>query len=511
MKDQRMNTVRVRLLRRTTAAHDNLRRWQFPRIVQPLAPSDCARLEAMLVRRGVVAVVDDDPVLRTFLALWLRQAGYEVEEHTQGASLRQRSTEDLLVVCLDLGLGDIPGFDVLDHLHKADPDLPVVVVSAQSEVETAVAAMQRGAYDYLVKPLEQSRVIHTLRRARERRELFWQLHDLQGAQASLIPVAESSAMRDVMRQIDQIRGSDVPVCILGESGTGKELVARTIHQQSRRRNSPFVAINCASIPESLQESELFGHEKGAFTGAVELHRGRFEQADGGTLFLDEVGEMPPSMQAKLLRVLQERVFRRVGGARELAMNARILCATNRNLHAEVDAGRFRADLFFRLVVYPIQLPPLRARREDIPHLIGHFLRRLGKDVGRSVNRITPDALDCLVHYDWPGNVREVENVIHRAMLACRGDQITRAELPTELRDATAGHLPVSEPPSVAHSPSTLPTLRLDELEELAIQISLAQAEGDAKVAAQLLGISRATLYRRLAVMKHVTAASKKPT
>jgi DNA-binding NtrC family response regulator len=466
----------------------------------------------MLPRHGVVAVVDDDPVLRTFLSLWLRQAGYTVEEHTHGGSIRQRRSEDLLAVCLDLGLGDMPGFDVLTQLHRADPELPVIVVSAQSEVETAVAAMQSGAYDYLVKPLEQSRVIHTLRRARERRELSWQLHDLQGAQGTLIPVAESPAMRDVMRQIDQIHGSDVPVCILGESGTGKELVARTIHHQSRRRSSPFVAINCASIPESLQESELFGHERGAFTGATDLHRGRFEQAGGGTLFLDEVGEMPLSMQAKLLRVLQERVFRRVGGTRELAMNARILCATNRNLQAEVDAGRFRADLFFRLMVYPIVLPPLRARREDIPHLIGHFLRRLGADVGRSVSRVAPDALDRLVQYDWPGNVREVENVIHRAMLSCRGDQITLSELPPALRDGWHGGasaaVQVVSPPSI-QSPQTLPTLRLQELEKLAIQQALQQCGGDAKAAAEQLGISRATLYRRLATMEGISLPPRK--
>lgn len=463
----------------------------------------------MLMRHGVVAVVDDDPVVRTLLSLWLRQAGYEVEEHAHGASICPRRTEDLLAVCLDLGLGDMPGFDVLAQLHSADPDLPVIVVSAQSEVATAVGAMQRGAYDYLVKPLEPSRVIHTLRRAADRRELSWRLHDLEGASGSLIPVAESAAMRDVMRQIEQIRSSDVPVCILGESGTGKELVARTIHQQSRRRSNPFVAINCASIPESLQESELFGHDKGAFTGANELHRGRFEQAEGGTLFLDEVGEMPLSMQAKLLRVLQEHVFRRVGGTREIAMNARIVCATNRNLQTEVDAGRFRADLYFRLVVYPIRLPPLRARREEIPHLIGHFLRRLGKDVGRSVGRISPDALDCLMRYDWPGNVREVENVIHRAMLSCRGDQITLAELPLELRELAAPSVPVRGQASTVAGGSGLPSLRLDELERLAIQHALTQTAGDAKEAALLLGISRATLYRRLAALDGLGGPLKK--
>lgn len=443
-------------------------------------------------------MVDDDPVIRTFLSLWLRQAGYEVEEHAHGGSIRQRRTDDLLAVCLDLGLDDIPGFEVLAHLHTADPDLPVIVVSGQSEIETAVSAMQRGAYDYLAKPLEQARVIHTLRRACERRDLAWRLRDLQGGQESLIPVAESAAMRDVMMQIEQIRGSDVPVCIQGESGTGKELVARTIHQQSRRRAHPFVAINCASIPESLQESELFGHEKGAFTGAYETHRGRFEQADAGTLFLDEVGEMPLSTQAKLLRVLQERVFRRVGGTREIPTHARIICATNRNLQDEVDRGRFRADLFFRLMVYPIRVPPLRERRDDIPRLVGHFLRNLRRDVGRDVSRIAPDALECLQQYDWPGNVRQVENVIHRAMLSCRGDQITLAELPVELRQTRSTVEPDKPQAASAGSGRTLPTLRLSELEQLAIQQAIARTAGDMKEAAQLLGVSRATLYRRLA-------------
>lgn len=454
-------------------------------------------------------MVDDDPVIRTFLSLWLRQAGYEVEEHAHGGSIRQRRTDDLLAVCLDLGLDDIPGFEVLAHLHTADPDLPVIVVSGQSEIETAVSAMQRGAYDYLAKPLEQARVIHTLRRACERRDLAWRLRDLQGGQESLIPVAESAAMRDVMMQIEQIRGSDVPVCIQGESGTGKELVARTIHQQSRRRAHPFVAINCASIPESLQESELFGHEKGAFTGAYETHRGRFEQADAGTLFLDEVGEMPLSTQAKLLRVLQERVFRRVGGTREIPTHARIICATNRNLQDEVERGRFRADLFFRLMVYPIRVPPLRERRDDIPRLVGHFLRNLRRDVGRDVSRIAPDALECLQQYDWPGNVRQVENVIHRAMLSCRGDQITLAELPVELRQTRSTVDPDKALAAGAGSVRTLPTLRLSELEQLAIQQAIVRTAGDMKEAAQLLGVSRATLYRRLATAPDAGTPPKK--
>jgi DNA-binding NtrC family response regulator len=291
------------------------------------------------------------------------------------------------------------------------------------------------------------------------------------------------------------------VCIFGESGTGKELVARAIHQGSNRRRGPFVAINCAGIPESLQESELFGHERGSFTGATQQRRGCFEQANSGTLLLDELGEMSLTTQASLLRTLQEKTIRRVGGSSESPIDVRIVCATHRDLRVEVDAGRFREDLYFRLVVHPIHRPPLRERLEDLPLLVGHFLRTLEVGVGREVKRISPEALDALQRHRWPGNVRELQNVVHRSLLACRGDEITLADLPSDIRNAVLPPLPPTNGKAqngeYARDDEILP---LRELERRAIQKALRATQGSVGKAAKLLGIGRATLYRRIATL-----------
>jgi DNA-binding NtrC family response regulator len=297
----------------------------------------------------------------------------------------------------------------------------------------------------------------------------------------------------------------VAVCISGESGTGKELVARAIHAGSVRRRGPFVAINCAGIPESLQESELFGHERGSFTGATQMRRGCFEQANGGTLLLDELGEMSLQTQASLLRTIQEKTVRRVGAAAEIPIDVRIVCATHRDLRAEVEAGRFREDLYFRLVVYPIHLPPLRDRLEDIPTLVGHFLRALSKDVGRDVQSISPEALEALGRHHWPGNVRELQNVVHRSLLACRGDEITLADLPPDIRELVLPAILPSVHVSGVNGarnqePSEEEIVPLRELERRAIQRALRATHGSVGRAAKLLGIGRATLYRRIATL-----------
>lgn len=457
---------------------------------------------------ALLAVVDDDPTLRRLMRHWLESAGYRVVEHDCGRKALEDTSTGPAVVCLDLGLGDLPGMHVLQHLRARDPDLPVLVVTAERDVATAVEAMRAGAYDYLVKPLDRERLLQAIRRAVERRELIASVRRLESelddrhVLGSI--VGQSAPMRELARQIERVLESDVTVCILGESGTGKELVARAIHANGRRRRKPFVAINCAAIPESLQESELFGHEKGAFTGASGVHRGRFEQANGGTLFLDELGEMSLSTQAALLRTIQERTIRRVGGSEEIPVDVRIVCATHRDLAAEVRAGRFREDLYYRLMVYPIHLPPLRQRREDIPLLVAHFLRRLRDDVGRTISRISPDALDALGKYSWPGNVRELQNVIHRAMLACDGDEIQLAHLP---RDIAALVLPAVPERTTPHTDTSVPhssdnhddhVVPLRELERQAIEKALRIAGGNVGKAAKLLGIGRATLYRRLA-------------
>lgn len=439
----------------------------------------------------LVAAVDDDPEVRALLSGLLRAAGYRVELYESGGAFLRADLEAPVAVCLDLGLEDMSGFEVLAQVRARAPDLPVIVATADRAVATAVQAMRAGAYDYIVKPFDTDVVEHVVRRACERRQLARRVNALEEESHTTAIVGRSAAVQEVFRKLEQVRSSDVPVCILGESGTGKELVAHALHSESRRQDGPFVAINCAAIPESLQESELFGHEKGAFTGAHESHRGCFEQAAGGTLFLDEVGELPASTQAKLLRVLQERRFRRVGGTREFEMTARIVCATNRNLDEEVRAGRFRSDLYFRLVIYPVHLPPLRDRRDDIPRLVGHFLKRLRADVGRDVRRIAPDALNRLIGYDWPGNVRELENTLHRAMLSSAGEEIALGDLPDWPREARGAGVPAER---------SAPVLNLAELERLAITQALAQTGGDINAAAQLLGIGRATLYRRLARM-----------
>ncbi len=456
-----------------------------------------------------VAVVDDDPTARRLMRFWLERAGYSVVEHESARSVLDHDGETPALACVDLGLGEVTGIKVIQHLRARDAELPIIVVTAQRELETAVAAMQAGAYDYVTKPLDRDRLLLAVHRAHERRELLSNVKRLESAltERSVLGsiVGKSPPMRELAQQVQRVLESDVAVCVFGESGTGKELVARAIHAGSARRRGPFVAINCAGIPESLQESELFGHERGAFTGATQMRRGCFEQANGGTLLLDELGEMSLQTQASLLRTIQEKTIRRVGGSSEIPIDVRIVCATHRDLRAEVEAGRFREDLYFRLVVYPIQLPPLRDRLEDIPTLVGHFLRALSKDVGREVHAISPEALEALGRHHWPGNVRELQNVVHRSLLACRGDEITLADLPPDIRElALPSILPtVHVNGNGQHryqEPSEEDIIPLRELERRAIQRALRATHGSVGRAAKLLGIGRATLYRRIATL-----------
>ncbi|HMJ13624.1 MAG TPA: sigma-54 dependent transcriptional regulator [Polyangiaceae bacterium] len=454
----------------------------------------------------LVAIVDDDPTARRLMRYWLESSGYRTVEHATGRSVIEESGEVPAVACVDLGLGEVTGMKVIQHLKARDADLPLIVVTAQREIETAVSAMQAGAYDYVTKPLERERLLLAVKRASERRALVRSVQRLErqltGRDVLGAIVGESSPMRELARQVERVLDSDVAVSIFGDSGTGKELVARAIHAGGARREGPFVAINCAAIPQSLQESELFGHEKGAFTGATNMHRGRFEQAHGGTLFLDELGEMSPATQASLLRTIEERTVRRVGGSSEVPIDVRIVCATHRDLRAEVEAGRFREDLYFRLVVYPIELPPLRTRRDDIPLLVGHFLRKLEADVGRKIMRVCPDALEALARHQWPGNVRELQNVVHRSLLACSGEEITLSDLPPDIRALSLPSLPPDESGGGARvDDDAQPILSLRELERRAIERALRQTNGSVAQAAKLLGIGRATLYRRLATLE----------
>ncbi len=462
---------------------------------------------------GAVAVLDDDPMTRRLIRRWLETSGYSVIEYERGAEALEYTGPPLAAACIDLGLDDMSGMDVLEHLRARDPDLPLIVVSAQSGLETAVEAMRAGAYDYLVKPLERERLALVIGRAVEKRSLTADVQRLQGQLDSRrvlgSVVGESGPMRELASQVERILESDVNVCVFGESGTGKELVARAIHDGGQRSARPFVAINCAAIPESLQESELFGHERGAFTGATGMHRGRFEQAEGGTLFLDELGEMSTSTQASLLRTLQEKTIRRVGAAAEVPVDVRIVCATHQDLRNEVEEGNFREDLYFRLVVYPLQLAPLRERLEDIPLLTGHFMRSLADDVGRPVSRITSEALEALSRYSWPGNVRELQNVVHRSMLSSDGEVIVAGDLPPDIQRLALPSLPASAQYAMPTTPPGMEpevVVPLRELERRAIHSALSQTGGSVSEAARLLGIGRATLYRRLAKFETTGAA-----
>jgi len=441
-----------------------------------------------------VWVVDDEPVIRELLNVIVSTAGYEVDTFAGGAEVLACADPPPGAVLLDLMMPEVDGVAVLKELKRRHPTLPVLILTAVNEVSQAVEVTKLGAYDYLVKPIDQERLKTTLDRALSHGSLTEEVVRLKSELGDRFHVknivGSSAAMRLVYEQIEKVSDSDITVFISGESGTGKELVAKAIHHGSLRSDEPFIDVNCAAIPEGLQESELFGHEKGAFTGALATHPGKFEQAAGGTVFLDEIGEMSSSAQARLLRVLQERCLQRVGGTKTIDLDVRVISASNRDLESMVADGSFRQDLFYRLVVFPIDLPPLRHRREDIPLLVDHFIDKHGRDAGKRVNGVEPAAMEALKAHTWPGNVRELENVIHRSLLLADGSVIELDDLPSGLGSGTASPTAESSAPiSVAMS--------LDELEQAAIQKALKRHGGNLSDVARQLGIGRSTLYRKL--------------
>jgi two-component system, NtrC family, response regulator AtoC len=370
---------------------------------------------------GLVLVVDDDPGTRKVARANLGLEGFEVLVASSGAEALARLAEaDPLAMVSDLKMPDVDGIALMEKVHAIRPGLPVVLVTAHATVETAVQAMRRGALHYLTKPIRFDELALVLRHAvaheRQRRDVSRLQSELERAAGFEEMVGGAPAMREVFSMIDQVEPADATVLLRGETGTGKELVARAIHRRSPRRERPFVAVNCTAIPKDLMESEFFGHEKGAFTGATQRRVGRFEQADGSTLFLDEVGDLDPGIQAKLLRVLQEQEITRVGGRDGLRVDVRIVTATNRDLEALVREGRFRDDLYYRLNVIPIRLPPLRERRDDLPALLEHFLGSFAGRYGRAAPIPPPDLLAAAQAYPWPGNVRELRNLCERAVL-----------------------------------------------------------------------------------------------
>ncbi|MEB2343639.1 MAG: sigma-54 dependent transcriptional regulator [Deltaproteobacteria bacterium] len=442
---------------------------------------------------GFVLVVDDEPLLLRALARILGPDGHRIVlAETPGEAQEALGDPALDVVLLDLRLRGADGLDLLDRLKRERPELEVVVMTGHATIESAVGCMRQGAFDYLAKPFDDvHRVRTTVHQAIERRRLLARNRELEarleGRREGPELIGHAPAMRRLARTIESLRHNESHVLIQGESGTGKELVARALHGASRRRAGPFVPVDCGALPESVIESELFGHERGAFTGAVGAP-GLFRMAGGGTLFLDEVGEIPIAMQAKLLRALQYKEVRAVGAAAPVTVDIRVVAATHRDLLAMVETGRFRMDLYYRLHVVRLEIPPLRERIEDVPLLVQHFLdkhARRGEPMA-----IEQPALERLMSHDWPGNVRELENVIESALALARGPRLRASDLPIGRSRGTAAAA------AVAPAPTGLP-LSLDAYERSALERALREAGGNATDAARRLGIGRSTFYRKL--------------
>ena len=446
-----------------------------------------------------ILVVDDESNYLTVMETLLGEAGYEVLTAPSAIeALKVSAAADLDLVLTDMKMPKMTGIELLDKLQQLQPDLPVIIMTAFGTVEKAVSAMKKGAFDYILKPFKNDEILVTIAKALEHRHLILTNRllnqELEKKYGFPNIVGESRVMEDILALVKRVAGSRATVLITGESGTGKELIARAIHQCSNRAAKSCISVNCAALTETLLESELFGHERGAFTHAVAMRKGRFELADGGTLFMDEVAEMSQGLQVKLLRVLQEMEFERVGGTRTIKVDVRVVAASNRDLKEEVEAGRFREDLFYRLNVVHLHLPPLRERQEDIPLLAAHFIKKYVQENLRDKTRITPEALQVLSHYAWPGNVRELENVMERAVILCSNNIISPQDLPAELAPAPAESrleidrfIPLNTP---------LPEA-LDAIEEQMIRRAL-EKSGQVQVrAAELLGITKSLLQYKL--------------
>jgi two-component system nitrogen regulation response regulator GlnG len=455
-------------------------------------------------------VVDDEPNVLYSIEKGLQSDTVEVvvaQTGRQGIDLVRRLRPDAVI--LDVRLSDMSGLDAFDQIRQIDPRLPVIVITAFASTETAIEATKRGAYEYFLKPVDFHQIREVVQRAFELsrfRHVPAVFDEAEPAGDAERIVGRSAPMQEVYKAIGRVAPSDVTVLITGESGTGKELVARALYHHGTRADKPFLTINCAAIPETLLESELFGHERGAFTGADRRRIGKFEQADGGTLLLDEIGDMSAATQAKVLRVLQEQRFERLSGEEIIRTNVRILAATNKHLEEEIAAGRFRADLFYRLNVYTIHLPPLRDRREDVPLLVENFLRRFSRDLGRTVRTVSPEAMERLVAYDWPGNVRQLQGMLKYAFIQAPGDVITLDCLPqnlcpellaaapppvgtTDLAYFTAGLLRAGEPDIYRRVSA--------EMDRVVLDTVLRHVNGNQVRASELLGISRTTLRAKL--------------
>jgi len=442
-----------------------------------------------------ILIIDDEEGMRKLLARVLIKYGYETVTSGSGdeaLSLIENDTFDLIIT--DINMPGMDGLQLLREVKSFDPALPIIVMTAYGTVESAVQALRSGAYDYITKPFETDEIRLAVSRVFERERLLAEnryLHEQLDSRYKFSGISgKSPAMERVFDMTSSVAASNANVLITGESGTGKELVARSIHSSSPRRDKPFIILNCAAVPENLLESELFGHEKGAFTGATTSKKGRFELADSGTLFIDEVGEMSMTAQVKLLRVLQEQEFERVGGTRTIRCDVRLVAATNRNLEEAVGDGQFREDLYYRLNVVNIHMPRLRERWEDIESLARHFIAKYAADTGKKIDDISPRALSCLLAYEWPGNVRELQNVIERAVVLAKGAILTPLDFPQTLQDDSSICV------TVPGQDGNLTEILEDFERQLIIQTLRRHAESQTKTAA-VLGIKRTTLRYKM--------------
>jgi len=449
---------------------------------------------------ALVLIVDDERSNLESLGRIFAKEGWTVALASSGTEALEVVRRDHpIVVVTDLMMPGMSGEELLRTVKAISPEVEVVLMTAYGTVEGAVSAMKEGAYDFITKPVKRHAIVKSVRQALERASLVAENRALRAKLAQLAHgegeeglLGAAPTFRAALNTLRQVAPSSAIVLLQGESGTGKELAARLLHDLSPRAAGPFVPVNCAAIPESILEAELFGYERGAFTGATQRREGRFERAHGGTLFLDEVADMTPGVQVKLLRVLQDGMVERLGGTQPLQVDVRIVAATNRDLATEVRAGRFREDLFYRLDVVSVRLPPLRDRREDVPLLAAVFLRRFAEQNRRNVSGFTPLALKALEAYEWPGNVRELQHAVERAVVLCHGTDVDVSDLPEALRRNAPGDLPA--PGSALSVPLGTP---LEEIERMVIRETLRHTRGDKNLAARLLGVAPRTIYRKL--------------
>ena len=440
----------------------------------------------MATKVGSILIVDDEFSVRDSLDNWFRMDGFRVTTAENAAQALKAMQDDRFdVALLDIKMPGMDGMELQGRIHRIDPEVAVIMMTAFASVDTAVQALKQGAFDYVTKPIDPDELSHLVTRATEQRRLRQEnlqlretIDDLAAANEI---IGDSPPMQKVLKLIQHVAQTDATVLILGESGTGKEVVARAVHANSNRRYFPIVTVNCGALPETLLESELFGHEKGAFTGAHHRRKGKIEMADGGTLFLDEVGNIAPKMQVDLLRILETKELTRLGGTRGITVDFRVICATNEDLEKATAEGRFREDFFYRINVFTIELPPLRARRSDVPALANHFVERFARQMDKRITGISPEAMDLLIGCDWPGNVRELSNAIERAMVVGELPLIRPEDLP--LRKTMHGGRPAD--------------LSLAEIEKRHIAAVLESVGWNVTRAAEVLQVDRATVYKKI--------------